>query len=256
MEVEWKEQKFHLNKERKMFGLTTKLSREEVATINAAAQASPHLSDTVVAVAVMPDPGITAPAPRKAGPSKLADLSEYATVAASVGIAVPELAIESFVAFMEKHDLPIYDLAEVVAYMDDKAKREGLGYGWEWLAVRLKDRFPGQFGRACSRGDMWGQRADTVTPASDYYAPATQWGDRPAYSKTIPMHALKRIALIEKEHDRPVHFMVCDYSTQEHVRPDPFLMAVVPNPKVGEGIGRFVIDFWDEPGFGIEQMLK
>jgi len=38
--------------------------------------------------------------------------------------------------------------------------------------------------------------------------------------------------------------------------PDPFLMAVVPNPNLARGIGRFVIDFWDEPGFGIEHMLK
>lgn len=39
-------------------------------------------------------------------------------------------------------------------------------------------------------------------------------------------------------------------------RADPFLMAVVPNAKVREGVGRFIIDFWDEPGFGIDQMLK
>jgi hypothetical protein len=38
--------------------------------------------------------------------------------------------------------------------------------------------------------------------------------------------------------------------------PDPFLLAVVWGGNVHTGEGRFVIDFWDEPGFGLEQMLK
>ena len=33
-------------------------------------------------------------------------------------------------------------------------------------------------------------------------------------------------------------------------------MAVVNNARLARGVGRFVIDFWDEPGFGLEQQLK
>jgi hypothetical protein len=33
-------------------------------------------------------------------------------------------------------------------------------------------------------------------------------------------------------------------------------MIVVNNAHLANGTGRFVIDFWDEPGFGIEQQLK
>ena len=79
------------------------------------------------------------------------------------------------------------------------------------------------------------------------------------YALTIPLHALKKIALIEKEFGAgKVSFLVTDYTTQPHVviTPDPFLMAVVPNSAVVHGKGRFIIDVWDEPGFGLARMLK
>ncbi len=49
-----------------------------------------------------------------------------------------------------------------------------------------------------------------------------------------------------------------EYTTQPHVvvNPDPFLMAVIPNSAVAHGKGRFIIDVWDEPGFGISRMVK
>ncbi len=80
----------------------------------------------------------------------------------------------------------------------------------------------------------------------------------PAYTRTLPLHALKKIALIEKEFARRVVFLVTEYTTTPDVviNPDPFLMAVIPNGAVSHGKGRFIIDVWDEPGFGIAQMLK
>lgn len=32
-------------------------------------------------------------------------------------------------------------------------------------------------------------------------------------------------------------------------------MAVVVNDKLSNGTGRFIIDFWDEPGFGLDKQL-
>ena len=32
-------------------------------------------------------------------------------------------------------------------------------------------------------------------------------------------------------------------------------MAVINNPQLAKGVGRFVIDFWDEPGFELDQQL-
>ena len=77
------------------------------------------------------------------------------------------------------------------------------------------------------------------------------------YDKLIPIHALRKVAETEKEYADPVAFFVCDYAPAPHIEhPDPFLMAVVNNARLAQGVGRFIIDFWDEPGFGIEQMMK
>lgn len=81
----------------------------------------------------------------------------------------------------------------------------------------------------------------------------------PAYTRTLPLHALKKIALIERSFKSgKVVFLVSDYCVAPHVvvNPDPFLMAVIPNSAVAHGKGRFIIDVWDEPGFGIERMVK
>jgi len=82
-------------------------------------------------------------------------------------------------------------------------------------------------------------------------------GSSKTYDKTVPLHALRKALLIDKKFAGKVSLFVCDYALAPQVQyPDPFLMAVIPNPKLDIGIGRFVIDFWDEPGFGLEQMLK
>jgi hypothetical protein len=205
-------------------------------------------------------------------------LSEYAELATTIGIMPPDLAIESFKAFLVAHDLPIYSLSEVIAYMDDIAAKESKEKaGWHWRPLRAKDDMhsvlfgtkaewaPDQYGTARASGQI-------LKPASDYYhGPFTQkWfiqghgeqqqergGHVTPYDRTIPLHALRRIALIEKEHKGPVSFLVSDYALAPAIpHPDPFLMAVVPNPNVSIGEGRFVIDFWDEPGFGIDKMIK
>lgn len=92
------------------------------------------------------------------------------------------------------------------------------------------------------------------TPSSDYYDSRTA----APYARTIPLHALKKIALVEREFGKDkVAFLVTDYTTQPHViiNPDPFLMVMIPNPALAQGKGRFIIDVWDEPGFGIAQMV-
>lgn len=77
------------------------------------------------------------------------------------------------------------------------------------------------------------------------------------YDKTIPLHALRKVAKITRAFGAKVGLFVCDYALAPQIQyPDPFLMAVVSNPRVGNGTGRFVIDFWDEPGFGLDRQLK
>jgi hypothetical protein len=202
----------------------------------------------------------------------------YRATCREVGVSSPELQIQEFRHYLHGADLPVFALSEVVPYMDGVAERENPSkLGWEWRPVRKCDgRIKEAFGRA-SRHDWGGgisgiweaqrrilmgldpgpSRSDepSVTSASDYYA----GNAAKVYERTIPLHALQKIAKIEREFGaNKVVFMVSDYVVQPHVviQPDPFLMAVVPNNGLRHGFGRFCIDVWDEPGFGIEQMLK
>src|SRR5258706_45610 len=185
------------------------------------------------------------------------DLKEYAELAAIVGIAPTELTIETFKAFLHEHDIPVFNLKEVIAYMDDKAKRESKDQaGWEWQPLRERDRSNDLwFGIHASRKrDNWGSEYGSITtPASD----SCRGKSTQIYDKLVPLHALKKVALIEKHFGDKVGMFVCDYAPIPAIpHPDPFLMAVIANPKVKEGEGRFVIDFWDEPGFGLQSQLK
>lgn len=216
------------------------------------------------------------PVPRAADPKQVSHIEEYARLAAAVGIMPPDLAIESFKQFMASKDLPIYNLNEVIAYMDKIAAQESKHQaGWEWRPLREKDHLHEMgWGNPAKRNSMQMIKnpGGIAVPASDYYrgTGVQIWHDQggreqsnhvPASSKpynhTIPLHALRRMAVIEAEHTGPVSFFVSDYALAPMIHhPDPFLMAVVPNPNVANGTGRFVIDVWDEPGFGIEKMLK
>lgn len=203
-------------------------------------------------------------------------LKEYAELAILTGVAPPDLGIESLKAILVRHDIPIFDLHEVVAYMDAKAEKESNERaGWEWMPLRERDKqhLHIKFGRAPKGADLRYDPPRPVIPGSDFYEGPSETtyfnrdsnetsvdrapGSGRVYNRTIPLHALRRVATIEKEHPGNVAFFVSDYALAPHViYPDPFLMAVIPNPNAANGTGRFVIDFWDEPGFGIEQMLN
>jgi hypothetical protein len=216
----------------------------------------------------------SAPLPQEHAAVMLGDLAEYAAVAAEIGFMPPDLGVEKFKAFLVQRDLPIFSLTEVVAYMDKKAAQESVHQaGWHWRPLRAKDRREGMtFGAAATVVHHGASGVSiTHTPASDHYAGGLtvvqQWSgaahefvrDQNAapYDRAVPLHALKKVALIEREHEGDVAFFVSDYAPRPQIRhPDPFLMAVVPNASVHIGVGRFILDFWDEPGFGVERMVK
>jgi hypothetical protein len=218
-------------------------------------------------------------AAQRLAPTAEQELAEYAELAAAVGVAAPDLNIRQFEAVLHRLDFPVFSLPAVVKYMDEKAAKESKERaGWEWRPLREKDDLVGlRFGKRAER-NYSGEREIITNPASDYFVGSNvvkagshgggQGQIWPAvdtlsgrssspYDRTIPLHALRRVARIEKEYQGPVAFFVSDYALAPAIQyPDPFLMAVVPNLNVKNGTGRFVIDFWDEPGFGIEQMLK
>lgn len=209
-------------------------------------------------------------------------LTEYARLTKSLGISNPhidaDLGVERFKAFLRTKDWAIFSLPTVIAYMDEKAKAESAAAaGWHWRPLRAKDDIQGaDFG---TQARAWGHEITQRQPASDHYrGPHSERqmvshnGNREAgevavpasatpYDKLVPLHALRKVATIEAEFktpgNPPVAFFVCDYAPAPHIEhPDPFLMAVVDNARLKVGVGRFIIDFWDEPGFGLESQLK
>lgn len=199
-------------------------------------------------------------------------IAEYRKVAAEVGISDQDMLVEEFRVFLAKHDLPTFNLQEVVSYMDDIAAKDNpTGLGWHWCPVRAKDA---EAVMTFGRPSVHDYRRESKVTASDFYQshPFNSWRSNnmpvpedwrqhrsPAYSRTLPLHALKKIAFIEKNFTagKPI-FLVTDYTVAPHIiiNPDPFLMAVIPNSAVAHGKGRFIIDVWDEPGFGIDRMVK
>lgn len=212
------------------------------------------------------------------------NIAEYRRVAKEVGISDQDMLVEEFRLFLARKDWPVFNLLEVVSYMDDlTAKDNPTKLGWHWCPVRAKDaKTPMTFGRPSI--DDYGRSMKQAS--SDFYQSHrfNEWqnfgrggfvttlgaGNVPtppdwrtmqsaAYTRTLPLHALKKVATIEREFKGgDVVFLVTDYTVAPHVviNPDPFLMAVIPNSAVAHGKGRFIIDVWDEPGFGIERMLK
>lgn len=182
--------------------------------------------------------------------------AHYRAVAESIGVASPGMLIEAFRGFLASHHMVVYDLPKVAKYMDAVAARDNItGWGWGWAPVRAKDIISGV---AFGQGGFYGGLVTTdgkggwvparSSAASDFFNARVAT----VYSHTIPLHALEKIALIEKEFGAgKVAFMVSDYATSGMIRPDPFLMAVVLSNTIRDE-ARFVIDAWDEPGFGLE----
>lgn len=257
--------------------------------MNLFAKPKPWSGGDVAHAVTLPKPPVSSGklAPRQPAPTRDDFMSEYAELAGLVGVPCPDDTIEAFKAFLRAQDWGVFSLPEVIAYMDKKAAAESKDMaGWHWCPLREKDNVDGASfgtqGSAKSSRAQWEMGASSDKnvvriPASDFYVgPADQihyghsgsgqmhaqkYRSAPSalpYDKTVPLHALRKVAKIEKEFPKKkaVSFFVCDYAPAPHIEyPDPFLMAVIKNDKLASGVGRFILDFWDEPGFGMEQML-
>lgn len=223
-------------------------------------------------------------------------LLRYRQTCNAIGRHDEGLLIEEFRHFLVEKDLPVFNLAEVVSYMDKVAAKENKsGYGWQWVPVRVEDS---EVAMTFGTQSTYTSQSREKVPSSDYYTstgpahivaqvsyannftstssfhggymggsnmaqpmPITthrQINPPNVYRHTIPLHALDKIATIEAEFGKgKIVFLVSDYTHTAHlvINPDPFLMAVVPNSNIAHGKGRFVIDLWDEPGFGMAQRL-
>lgn len=221
-------------------------------------------------------------------------LVRYRQTCDAIGRHDEGLMIEEFRHFLVEKDLPVFNREEVVAYMDKIAAKENeSGFGWNWVPVRVEDSEVAMtFGTPSQQHYRTGNKASSdyyhstgaahivaeVSYANNFTSTGSfhgGFGDSHmahrmpitthrqinppnVYRHTIPLHALDKIATIEGEFGKgKVVFLVSDYTHTAHlvINPDPFLMAVVPNSNIAHGKGRFVIDLWDEPGFGMAQRL-
>ena len=164
-----------------------------------------------------PPPQMVKPVAVPVETKNLDDLTEYRELLKVTGVRSVDLEIEEFKAFLSKHDIPVFSMPVVAEYMTAMAAKDGKK--WQWVGLREKDH-------ALFDGGV--------------------------YSKVVPISALKKVALIEK-HKFEVAFAVSDYYVPN---PDPFLLVALRNiPWSHAPSGFFVIDFWDEPGFGIDKMI-
>ena len=154
------------------------------------------------------------------------EIDAYAKIAQQVGFQPPRVAIAMFKSFLASNDMPVFNLGEVTQYMD--AKAQAAKQDWTWLPLRSKDFL------------------------KSYPFPKAPYSSQP-YPFVVPAHALEKVVLIEREFGPRVYFYVADYNVPN---PDPFLLAAIPSPRDRGTEGLFVIDFWDEPGFGVESMVK
>lgn len=188
--------------------------------------------------------------------------NEYRALAAKLKLRtpVPQLVDGTFGPLLKALEIPIYNEEVVVKYMDRMAAVHartathryhdnhfmGNHAGWLWRPLRVEDRI--DLGDLCWGTSLKTDRSETkiIQPSSNYYHKDVS----STYDHAVPFHALQKIDLIEENYKQPVGFVVSDYAPLPERKPDPFLMAVLPTGS------RFIIDFWDEPGFGIMDMVK
>jgi hypothetical protein len=210
-----------------------------------------------------PEPPLTHPMPSAdVGLLDLKAMAEYREVAKQVGVSADDaLDIEALRHFLDRHDLPIFNRQEVVSHMDSIAARTNpTGYGWQWAPVRAKDTMAAvTFGAKSTLSEHTDRDVAKGTsfthtqrfPASDDYSDKT-----PPYARVMPLHALKKIALIEKGFaPDKVRFLVSDFVLQPHEIIRTETVKYPPPPPASRFSGS-VPGVWDESGFGPAQRLK
>ncbi len=125
-------------------------------------------------------------------------------------------------------DLTVYDFHQVDEYLWRQASRMKSNTRWVWKPLREKDS------HLMVDIGLRGQTESAGYLLSDLYA------------RRVPMKVLADMkAIMEKMPDAV--FLVSDF---EVIKPDPFL--AVTTQKLLQAGKLWIIDQWDEPGFGAE----
>lgn len=227
----------------KMFGLMTDKDREKLyEDARMAGLDKKPLSASLAEALAMPPtrPPLSVPIPRKPeqpapppGPVKpkavlappIERRHEYMALIEELQISCREVENLKLKALLHKHHMPIYDLTEVVAYLNSLIPPTAKNHLYvSWASLRPP--------HGHERESHWDAGRSTV-----YY--------HNLYTKTVPIHVLKRVKTLLAD-DQTLEF----YVSEIRVNPDPFLMVKRP-----ESDG-FVIAAWDEPGFeGVPEIV-
>ena len=160
--------------------------------------------------------------------------AEYDKLAKSLKFAPEELVRMQILALLKDHNIPVFDYAEVNRYMTDKKEAAGKEH-WFWRPLRDKDGL---------EDSEWGY--ENFEYSEGYYRQEND--ECRSYDRLVPLHALQKVALLERRFRNRVSFFVSDYGDP---KPDPFLGVM--SRRVGDmGIEEqmLIIDVWHEPGFG------
>jgi hypothetical protein len=143
-------------------------------------------------------------------------IGDYIKLAAELGLE-PDLRL-----YLMAQDVRVFDYEAVCQHMESLATAAGAR--WFWSPLRPKDgECPHMSSYRGADGQLHGYT----------------WLAR-RYAHTVPLHALERVAKIEREFTGRAFFFVSDYAAPD---PDPYLM-------VTDGRGTpFVTDRWAEPGW-------
>lgn len=188
---------------------------------------------------------------------------DYINLARKLRVTVPtvDTSVEKLNNFLYNNNWPVYSLDAVIPYMTKISDRDNpMRSGWGWTALRREDnKYTTVFN---------GSRQALKTGRGRHYRKAIDWlNSSRVYQLAVPLHALQKVDILTQAGftpDKGYHYVVSDLNVEAQVvpKPDPFLMVYVGVKEGEDGwthvprANRFVIDFWDEPGFGIAEQLK
>jgi hypothetical protein len=184
--------------------------------------AAPEPTAVVVAEAVV-EPKVSTPIPqsglaRKSVLSSM-EMDEYARVCAEVGVdCCTDLTREKLMACLREENIHIFNLKQVVAYLDEK-----IGNDWDWRGLRSIDT-------AHMPDGTW---THTVGKREIRFA-------KEPYRGAVPLPVLLTVQKIQKALPDEVFFYV---SAPKDNDGDPFLMVT------NRWLPPYVIERWDEPNF-------
>lgn len=179
-----------------------------------------------------------------------APTTTYADIAKQAGFDSAEIIRDELLEFLACNDMKVYDRQGVDKWLCDRADEMRVTE-WGFVALRSQDRLGFTWVNGAEKDGYraeWTIRGPSPLTYEVRYAHKT-------YRRVVPQHALEKVLKIEHGGlEGRVSFYVSEFLKSQNPKPDPFLLVrpSLPFPDHHNGLPHaFVIDVWDEPGFGL-----